>query len=83
MNIQCCIRMIYKQQLLRMLQEIAAMQEALASLLGEKRDLPTEDEKQEARESRGRLGRVLSCTRGCAYSIAVFLLQWIVRLYYH
>jgi hypothetical protein len=39
------------------------------------RDLPTEDEKQEARESRGRLGRVLSCTRGCAYSIAVFLLH--------
>jgi hypothetical protein len=32
-----------RKQLLLMLQEIAAMQEALASLLGEKRDLPTED----------------------------------------
>ena len=32
-----------RKQLLLMLQEIAAMQEALAALLGEKRDLPTEE----------------------------------------
>ena len=32
-----------RKQLLLMLQEIAAMQEALQSLLGEKRDLPTEE----------------------------------------